>query len=66
MRVVCRNYRRVAEPVNRPGRETTGLESFVLDEPAIAEVCVVLVVARERSVRITILLGDRASGDIRG
>ena len=65
VRVVCRDYRRVAETVDRPGRKATALESFILDERAIAEVCSVLVVARERSVRITKLIGNRAGGDTR-
>src|SRR5882724_8355626 len=65
VRVACRDYWRVAETVNCPGRETTALESFVLDERAIAEVCIVLVVARERRVRITKLIGYCASGGIR-
>ena len=63
VRIVCGDYRRIAETVNCPGRETTGLESLVLDEQAIAEGCIVLVVAREPSIRITKLIGDRAGGD---
>src|SRR5262249_37711917 len=63
VRVVCGEDRRVTETVNCPWREITGLKSLVLDEQAIAEGCIVLVVARERSVRITELIGNRAGGD---
>jgi hypothetical protein len=59
------DHRIVEVAVNYPRREGTGFESFVLNEPGIANVPSVVVIPRERRVRIASPSGDRAGRDFR-
>jgi hypothetical protein len=59
------DHRIIGVTVNYPRREGTGLESFVLDEAGIANVPSVVVLPRERRVRIASPSGDRAGRDFR-